>query len=183
MNTLTERGRARAELEMKLSRPPRAVRAGRCAHIAEVYPVALRLTRNEQDAEDLIQETLTRAYLGLHQFTPGTNVTAWLRRILTNAFLSSLRKRGGSRCRSPVVDFRHDGLTWDPLAPAMRSAEAEALDMLADLVRALHELPAEYRVATTWPTSRATRTGRSPRSWAPRLPLMSRLHLAGPGSG
>ncbi len=117
--------------------------------IGKLYPAALRLTRNQQDAEDLIQETLTRAYTGLHQFTPGTNLTAWLRRILTNAFLSSLRKRAREPVQLAGLDFRHDRPSGDPLAPVARSAEAEALDLIGDpaITGALRELPPEFRVA------------------------------------
>lgn len=117
--------------------------------VSKLYPAALRLTRNTQDAEDLLQETLTRAYTGLHQFTPGTNLTAWLRRILTNTFLSSLRKRSREPVQLAGLDFRHDGPGSYPLVPAARSAESEALDAIGDpvIVGALRDLPPEYRVA------------------------------------
>jgi RNA polymerase sigma-70 factor, ECF subfamily len=59
----------------------------------QLYPAALRMTGNPSDAEDLLQETLTRAYTGLHGYTPGTNARAWLHRIMANAFLNACRKR------------------------------------------------------------------------------------------
>ena len=62
-------------------------------HLAQLYPAALRLTRNRADAEDLVQDTFTRAYASLGQFEPGTNLRAWLYRILTNTFITSYRKR------------------------------------------------------------------------------------------
>src|SRR5215471_15766044 len=62
-------------------------------HRAYLYPAALRLTRNRADADDLIQETFTRAYASFGQFQPGTNAKAWLYRMLTNTFITSYRQR------------------------------------------------------------------------------------------
>ena len=62
-------------------------------HEKALYPAALRMTRNRSDAEDLVQESMTRAYAGLRHFTPGTNSRAWLFRILANTFVSGYRKR------------------------------------------------------------------------------------------
>ncbi|HSR86841.1 MAG TPA: sigma-70 family RNA polymerase sigma factor [Streptosporangiaceae bacterium] len=59
----------------------------------QLYPTALRMTGNPSDAEDLVQETLTRAYVGLRSFTPGSNARAWLHRIMANTFVNSCRKR------------------------------------------------------------------------------------------
>lgn len=60
---------------------------------SQLYPMALHMTGNPSDAEDLIQETLTRAYSGLRGFTPGSNAKAWLHRIMGNAFVNGCRKR------------------------------------------------------------------------------------------
>jgi RNA polymerase sigma-70 factor, ECF subfamily len=62
-------------------------------HQRDLYPAALRMTRNPSDAEDLVQESMARAYAGLRHFTPGTNGRAWLFRILANTFVSGYRKR------------------------------------------------------------------------------------------
>src|SRR5260221_14333322 len=63
-------------------------------YMRKLYPSALRMTHNPSDAEDLIQETFARAYAAFHQFTPGTNLSAWLYRILANTFINTRRKRG-----------------------------------------------------------------------------------------
>ena len=60
--------------------------------ISSLYGAALRMTRNPADAEDLVQDTFARAYSAFHQFTPGTNLKAWLYRILTNTYINSYRK-------------------------------------------------------------------------------------------
>jgi RNA polymerase sigma-70 factor (ECF subfamily) len=77
----------------------RAIRFERDAlpYLGQLYPRALRMTCNPADAEDLVQEAFTRAYISFEQFEPGTNLKAWLHRILTNAFISSCRKRRANR--------------------------------------------------------------------------------------
>jgi RNA polymerase sigma-70 factor (ECF subfamily) len=111
--------------------------------------MAYLLTRNRADAEDLVQETFTRAYAAFGQFEPGTNLKAWLYRILTNTFLSSYRKRR----RDPVLAAEIQD--WQ-LAPAashassgLKPADAEVLEHLPDprVKRALRELPDEFRAA------------------------------------
>jgi RNA polymerase sigma-70 factor, ECF subfamily len=61
--------------------------------LGQLYPAALRMTRNPTDAEDLVQETSVKAYAAFGQFTPGTNLRAWLNRILTTTFINVYRKR------------------------------------------------------------------------------------------
>jgi RNA polymerase sigma-70 factor, ECF subfamily len=118
--------------------------------MGQLYPAALRMTRNSSDAEDLLQETFAKAYAGFHQFTPGTNLRAWLHRILSNTFINSYRKKRREPIQDLGADFSEDWQTGnDPLSPPARSAEAEALDRLADsdILHALRELPSEFRVA------------------------------------
>src|ERR1700739_4675465 len=62
-------------------------------HLRRLYPAALRMTRNASDAEDLVQETSAKAYAAFHQFQTGTNLRAWLNRILTTTFINVYRKR------------------------------------------------------------------------------------------
>lgn len=119
-------------------------------YLAQLQSSALRMTRNASDAEDLVQETLAKAYIAFHQFTPGTNLRAWLNKILSNAFVNSYRKtkREPALAQAPELD---DG--WprgdDAYAPVVRSAEAEALDRLTDseVLRALRDLPEDFRTA------------------------------------
>jgi RNA polymerase sigma-70 factor, ECF subfamily len=118
--------------------------------IAQLYPAALRMTRNPSDAEDLVQETAAKAYAALHQFTPGTNLRAWLHRILSNTFINTYRKKRREPIQDLGVEFSEDWQSGsDPLAPQARSAETEALERLADsdILQALRSLPEEFRVA------------------------------------
>jgi RNA polymerase sigma-70 factor, ECF subfamily len=118
--------------------------------MGQLYPAALRMTRNPSDAEDLVQETFAKAYAAFHQFQPGTNLRAWLHRILANTFINSYRKKRREPIQDLGADFSEDWQTGnDPLAQPARSAEAEALERLADsdILQALRNLPEEFRVA------------------------------------
>ncbi len=118
--------------------------------MGQLYPAALRMTRNPADAEDLVQETFAKAYAAFHQFQPGTNLRAWLHRILSNTFINSYRKKRREPIQDLGIEFQEDWQVGsDPLAPPARSAEAEALDRLADsdILQALRTLPEEFRVA------------------------------------
>jgi RNA polymerase sigma-70 factor, ECF subfamily len=117
-------------------------------YLRPMYPTALRMTRNPADAEDLIQETFTRAYASFGQFQPGTNVKAWLYRILTNAFLSSCRKRQREPQPVPVGEIEDRQLARAVPYPTagLRPAEAEVLDRLdSHVMRALSDLPKDFR--------------------------------------
>ena len=119
-------------------------------YLPQLQSAALRMTRNASDAEDLVQETLAKAYVAFHQFTPGTNLRAWLNKILSNTFVNSYRKTKREPTLAPASDL-DDG--WqqgdDAFAPLARSAEAEALDRMTDseVLRALRDLPPDFRTA------------------------------------
>jgi RNA polymerase sigma-70 factor, ECF subfamily len=131
--------------------PDRAARFERDAepYRRQLYSAALAMTRNASDAEDLVQETFTRAYASFHQFRPGTNLRAWLYRIEANTFLNTCRKRK----REPIQVLSgglHEDLPADTdimMTPPTQSAEAEALEPLADsdILCALRELPEQFR--------------------------------------
>jgi len=117
----------------------------------QLYSAAMRMTRNPQDAEDLVQETFAKAYAAFHQFRPGTNLKAWLYRILTNTFINNYRKKQ----RQPQQSMSEDVEDWQ-LARAeshtssgLKSAEMEALEHLPDsaVKDALAKLPEDFRLA------------------------------------
>jgi len=113
-----------------------------------LYPVAIRMTGDPNDAEDLVQETLTRAYIGLVSFTPGSNAKAWLHRIMANAFVSTYRKRRHEPVPvlNPELERGHPVTTCQMLRAGsadVPSAEDEVLRHFAhsEFRRALDELP------------------------------------------
>ena len=130
--------------------PDRAARFERDAvpYWGQLYSAALKMTRNASDAEDLVQETFARAYASFHQFRPGTNLRAWLYRIEANTFFNTCRKRKREPLEVLSGGFHDD---WPAgactMSPPTRSAEAEALEPLADsdIIRVLRELPEEFR--------------------------------------
>jgi len=120
-------------------------------YVDQLYSAALRMTRNPADAEDLVQDTFTKAFSAFHQYEPGTNLKAWLYRILTNAYINTYRKKQ----REPQQSASEEIEDWQ-LARAeshtssgLRSAEAEALDRLpdSDVKDALQRIPEEFRIA------------------------------------
>src|ERR1700761_5554959 len=117
--------------------------------LGQLYPAALRMTRNPTDAEDLVQETSAKAYAAFHQFQTGTNLRAWLNRILTTTFINVYRKRKREPQQALGGDLQDWQMSADRLAPPSPSAEAEALDRItdSDLLRALRDLPGEFRTA------------------------------------
>jgi RNA polymerase sigma-70 factor (ECF subfamily) len=118
-------------------------------YMRKLYPAALRMTRNPSDAEDLIQETFARAYVAFHQFTPGTNLSAWLYRILANTFINTRRKRGREPAQSLFGELGELHVPDTLMGQTARSAEEEALNRLADsdVLRALRDLPEGFSAA------------------------------------
>ena len=118
-------------------------------YLRQLYPMALSMTRNLVDAEDLVQETFTRAYASFAQFEPGTNLRAWLYRILLNSFFSNCRKRKRELQQAPdgmIHDFQlANAFAYSPISAL--SAEAEVLIRVPDdhLLRALRQLPVASR--------------------------------------
>ena len=120
-------------------------------YLDQLYAAALRMTRNPADAEDVVQETYAQAYASFHQFTPGTNLKAWLYRILTNTYINSYRKRQ----REPQLSDGENVEDWQ-LARAeshtssgLKSAEMVALENLpdTDVKGALQQLAPDFRLA------------------------------------
>ena len=118
-------------------------------YLAQLYPAALHMTRNRADAEDLVQDTFTRAYASFGQFEPGTNLKAWLYRILTNTFITSYRKQ--RRGPVPAAEFQDWQLARAASHPSsgLKPADTEVLEHLPDphVKRALGQLPEDFRTA------------------------------------
>ena len=118
-----------------------------------LYSGALRMTRNPADAEDLVQETYLKAYRAYSSFEEGTNLKAWLFRILTNTFINSYRakqRRPGETDLEDVEDlYMYHRLGGLEAAMAGRSAEDELLERFTDdeVKQALEDLPEQFRVA------------------------------------
>jgi RNA polymerase sigma-70 factor (ECF subfamily) len=120
-------------------------------YIDQLYSAAMRMTRNPQDAEDLVQETYAKAFAAFHQFREGTNLKAWLYRILTNAFINTYRKKQ----RQPIQDSHEEIEDWQlaraetHMSSGLKSAEAEALEHLPDsaVKDALQQIPEDFRLA------------------------------------
>jgi RNA polymerase sigma-70 factor, ECF subfamily len=120
-------------------------------YLDQLYAAAMRMTRNPADAEDLVQETFARAYASFHQFQEGTNLKAWLFRILTNTFINTYRKRQREPQRSGTEKIGDWQLAQaaSHTSSGLKSAETEALERLPDsrIKNALQALPEEFRIA------------------------------------
>ena len=116
----------------------------------QLYSAALRYTKNPHDAKDLVQDTYLKAFASFHQFEPGTNLKAWLYRVLTTTFINSYRKAQ----RQPLI-ANSELQDWELAKSAShtsdqgKSAEIEALENMpdSDVKRALQEIPEEFRIA------------------------------------
>ncbi|MCF8587084.1 sigma-70 family RNA polymerase sigma factor [Gordonia sp. HY285] len=117
----------------------------------QLYGGALRMTRNPADAEDLVQETYVKAFSAFSSFREGTNLKAWMYRILTNTYINSYRKKQRQPAQYPTEEITDWQLaaTAEHTSTGLRSAEIEALDALPDqqIKDALAQLPEDFRMA------------------------------------
>ncbi|MBA2752517.1 MAG: sigma-70 family RNA polymerase sigma factor [Actinobacteria bacterium] len=121
-------------------------------HMSSLYSAAVRMTRNPADAQDLVQETYLKAFRGFHTFEEGTNLKAWLYRILTNTYINTYRAKKRRPEQSDVDDvedlYLYRRLGGLEAAAAGRSAEEEVLDHFtdADVKKAVESLPEQFRM-------------------------------------
>jgi len=117
----------------------------------QLYGAALRMTRNPADAEDLVQETFLKAYSAFGTFRAGTNLKAWLYRILTNTYINGYRKRQRQPAQAPTDEITDWQIAQagEHTSQGLPSAEMEALDRLPDndVKAALQQLPDDFRMA------------------------------------
>ncbi|MCU1412738.1 MAG: polymerase subunit sigma [Microbacteriaceae bacterium] len=118
----------------------------------QLYAAGLRMTRNPADASDLVQETFAKAYAAFGQFQQGTNLKAWLYRILTNTFINNYRKKQRDPYQGTIddlEDWQLGGAESVTQGRSTRSAEAEAIDHLPDsaVKDALQSIPEDFRMA------------------------------------
>jgi RNA polymerase sigma-70 factor (ECF subfamily) len=120
-------------------------------YMDQLYAAAMRMTRNPADAADLVQETFVKAFGSWKTFTQGTNLKAWLYRILTNTYINTYRKKQREPFQSPIDDLQdwQLGGAESTTSTTARSAEAEAIDrMPASVVKeALQSIPEDFRMA------------------------------------
>ena len=118
--------------------------------IDQLYGGALRMTRNPQDAEDLVQETYLKAYKSFDSYKPGTNLKAWLYRIMTNTYINSYRKKQRQPQQSTTDEITDYQLytTSSHDSTGLESAEVEALKNLPDgeIADAMNKLSDDYRM-------------------------------------
>ena len=118
----------------------------------QLYSGALRMTRNQADAEDLVQDTYLRAYRSFHTFQEGTNLRAWLFRIMTNAYINRYRAKQRRPQETDLADvedlYLYRRLGSMESAAASLSAEDEFLDLFTDdeVKQALEALPENFRL-------------------------------------
>jgi RNA polymerase sigma-70 factor, ECF subfamily len=117
----------------------------------QLYAAAMRMTRNPSDASDLVQETYVKAFAAFARFEQGTNMKAWLYRILTNTFINVYRKNQRNPYQGTIDDLEdwQLGNAVSATATTTRSAEAEAIDHLPDsaVKDALQSIPEDFRLA------------------------------------
>ena len=118
--------------------------------VDQLYSAALRMTRNPQDAEDLVQETYLKAYKNFGSFTPGTNLKAWLYRIMTNTYINSYRKKQRRPLETSADEVTDNQLYTSSShdSTGLESAEVEALKAMPNsrISEALNALNEDYRM-------------------------------------
>lgn len=121
------------------------------SYMNQLFAAAMRMTKNPSDAEDLVQETYTKAFAAQDKFRPGTNLKAWLYRIQTNAFINVYRKRQREPQRSDAdaVEDWQIARAASHQSSGLVSAEESALEQIGDtdIRQALADLPEEFRLA------------------------------------
>lgn len=121
------------------------------SHIDALYRTALRMTRNQSDAEDLVQEAYLRAFRALDQYKDGTNLRAWLFRIMTNAYINDYRKRSRRPVNSSLDDieefYLYDHLIDSGIQPASQRPEDVVLSQITadDVLQSLDSLSDDFR--------------------------------------
>ena len=147
----------------------------------QLYGGALRMTRNPADAEDLLQDTMVKAYACFRSFREGTNINAWLYRILTNTYINKYRKKQRQPAEYPTEELTDAQLAAhaEHSSTGLRSAEVEALESLPDteIKEALHAMPEEFRMAVYYADVEGFRYKEIAEIMdAPIGTVMSRLH-------
>ena len=119
-------------------------------YMNQLYAAAMRYTKNPEDAQDLVQDTYIKAYNSFHQFEPGTNLKAWLYRVLTTTFINTYRKdqRRPQTSDSELEDWQIAEAS-SHTSDQGKSTEDVVLDNLpdSDIKNALAEIPEEFRMA------------------------------------
>lgn len=144
-----------ADMQMPTAgKPPEdraAFEAAAMPFLDSLYNTAYRLSRNTEDAEDLVQETFLKGYRSYAQFTPGTNLKAWLFKILKNTFINEYRRKQAAPYKSDFAEIEEafESQLAPEAAGQMKNPEEEALENVfdEDVQRALDHLPADYRMA------------------------------------
>lgn len=121
-------------------------------YMDQLYAAAMRMTRNPSDASDLVQDTFVKAFAAFAQFQQGTNLKAWMYRILTNTFINTYRKNQRNPYQGTIdelEDWQLGGAESITQGRSTRSAEAEAIDHLPDstVKDALQAIPEDFRMA------------------------------------
>ena len=152
------------------------------SYLDALYRTALRMTRSEAEAEDLVQETYIRAFRFKEQFEPGTNLKAWLFRILTNTFINLFRRRKTQPQTTELDDvdesalYRH--MTGSSAASSASQPEKVVLDSVVDteVTAALEELPEKFRTVVLLDVEGFSYKEMAEMLHIPIGTVMSRLH-------